>query len=284
VTQPQHHVLAVGAGGASAGMVVPALAARGAVVRGMVRHPEQVEAVRSHGAAEVVIADLTEPESLRAALDGVDSAFYVAPAFIENEAALGQQFVREAVAAGVRRIVFLSVIHPVLRQLSNHAAKAPVEEAILDSGLEYTFLHPTLFFQGLGRSIDQVLSTGVLAEPWSADTKFSRVDFRDVAEVAARAICDDDLLYGTYDLASPGWTNRRDVAGLISEVAQRHIIAGDVDLTGARNIAPEMRTMFEHYNTHGLLSNELSLKAVLGRPPRTLRHYIEELVQAHTPS
>jgi hypothetical protein len=35
------------------------------------------------------------------------------------------------------------VIHPVLSGLSNHAAKAPVKEATLNTNLEYTFLHPT---------------------------------------------------------------------------------------------------------------------------------------------
>ena len=61
--------------------------------------------------------------------------FYVAPAFLPNEAQVGVDFVAAAVKAGVRRFVFSSVIHPVLSALSNHAAKAPVEEAILDSGL-----------------------------------------------------------------------------------------------------------------------------------------------------
>ena len=50
--------------------------------------------------------------------------------------------VEAAVGAGVRQLVFSSVIHPVLSGLSNHAAQAPVEEAILNTDLEYTFLHP----------------------------------------------------------------------------------------------------------------------------------------------
>ncbi len=41
-------------------------------------------------------------------------------------------------AAGVSRIVFSSVIHPTLSALENHAAKAPVEEAILASDLDVT--------------------------------------------------------------------------------------------------------------------------------------------------
>ena len=148
-------VLAVGAAGPSAGLVVPQLAERGAHVRGLVRHEEQRAQVQARGAQEVVVGDLTDADQMRPALRGMDAAFYIAPAFIEHEADIGTAFVDAAVACGVRRIVFSSVIHPVLSALVNHAAKAPVEERILDSGLEYSFLHPALFFQMLGPRRDR---------------------------------------------------------------------------------------------------------------------------------
>jgi uncharacterized protein YbjT (DUF2867 family) len=96
--------------------------------------------------------------------------------------------------SGAPRIVFSSVIHPVLTELANHAAKASVEAAILDSGLEYTILHPTLYFQNYAAAWPKVVASGVLPEPWSSETRFSRVDYRDVAEVAAIALFEDRLL------------------------------------------------------------------------------------------
>ncbi|AWB94117.1 SDR family oxidoreductase [Aeromicrobium chenweiae] len=281
MTGRQGKILAVGAAGEFAGAVVPALASRGADVTGMVRHAGQMDGVLARGASDVVLGDLTDDASVRRALDGVDSAFYVPPAFISHEAQLGQRFVAAAVDAGVRRIVFLSVVHPVLSALVNHAAKAPVEEAILDSGLEYTFLHPTLYFQMLGRSFPQVVRTGVLAEPWSPATAFSRVDVRDIAEVAARALLDDDLVYGTFDLASPGWTNRDDVARLISEVTGTHVVAERLPDAATASAPEPLRTMFRHYDSHGLRANPLVLESVLGRPARTLRDYVTELHHQH---
>jgi hypothetical protein len=38
-----------------------------------------------------------------------------------------------------------------------------------------------------------------------------------------------------------------------------------------------MKTMFDHYDHHGLLGSPLTLRAILGREPRTLRSYFEEL-------
>ena len=82
--------LAVGAAGKFAGLVIPELAKRGVTVRGLVKDEKQADDVRRHGAAEVVVGDLTNRSSIRAALNGVDSVFYIAPAFIPNEVDVGK--------------------------------------------------------------------------------------------------------------------------------------------------------------------------------------------------
>ena len=205
--------------------------------------------------------------------EGVERVFYVAPAFLPDEARAGVDFVAAAVTAGVRRFVFSSVIHPVLSALPNHAAKAPVEAAILDSGLEYTLLHPALFFQNYARAWQGVARSLVLAEPWSAETRFSRVDYRDVAEAAAIALTEDRLLYGTFELCAEGWLNRHDVAALASEVLGRRVCVERTDPDTLGDAAGPMRPMFAHYDHTGLRVNALTLRAILGREPRTLRAF-----------
>jgi uncharacterized protein YbjT (DUF2867 family) len=240
-------ILAVGAAGKSAGLVVPELAERGLKVRGMVRDLKQSDAVLRRGAAEVVLGDLRDARSLEAALRNVRSIFYIAPAFIPNEAQIGVNLVNAARAAGVRRFVFSSVIHPTIGALVNHKAKAPVEEPVLLSGMEYTLLQPTMFYQNFARSWPEVLATGVLAQPWSIQTRFSRVDYRDVAEVAAIALAEDRLTFGTFELCAPGHLDRTDVAALISEVLGRTIRAGE--RAPSREAPPAMKAMFVAYNT-----------------------------------
>ena len=274
-------ILAVGAAGNSAGLVVPALAERGVKVRGLVRDARQGEGVRKSGATEIAIGDLRDGASLDAAVKGVDAVFYVAPAFLPDEAEIGKGMVDSAKRAGVRRFVFSSVIHPVLSALGNHAQKAPVEEALLTSGMEYTFLHPTVFFQNFTATWPKTVETGVLAEPWSADTRFSRVDYRDVAETAAIALTEDRLLYGTFELCAEGWLNRKDVAAIIGEVLGRPIKAERIDpKIAAAGVGPgnlALEKMFDWYDSQGLLGNAITLRAILDREPRTLRAYIEEL-------
>jgi uncharacterized protein YbjT (DUF2867 family) len=268
--------LVIGAAGKFAGLVVPALAARGTEVRGFVRNAASADVVRAKGAQEIAIGDLGDAVSVRAALQGIDAVFYIAPVTIPNEAETGKAFVAAAVDAGVRRFVFSSVIDPVL-SLPNHANKAPVENAVLNSELEYAFLHPTVLFQNYAAAWDRIVATGVIGEPWSNDTRFSRVDYRDVAEVAAIALTEDRLLYGTFELCAQGWLDRHDVAALIGDVLGREITPRRIDPETLGDEAKPLRPMFDHYDRIGLRGNALTLRAVLGREPRTLRAYFEEL-------
>lgn len=274
-------VVAVGAAGANAGLVVPELARRGVRVRALVRDPAQATAVRARGAAEVAVADLRRPAQVAAALVGADGAFYLAPAFMPDEAAVGVAFVDAAARAGVRRIVFSSVIHPVLGALANHRDKGPVEDAILTSGVEYTFLHPAVFFQNFAGGWPRVAATGVFAEPWSVETRLSRVDYRDVAEAAAEALTGDRLLGGTFELCAAGAPNRREVAALMAEALGRPVRAERVDPAEAVPDAESpMRRMLEWYDHHDLVGNPTTARAVLGREPRSLDAYFQELAAA----
>ncbi len=276
-------ILAVGAAGKFAGLVVPELAKRGANVRGLIRDAKQGEEVRKHGASEVAVGDLSDRASLDAALKDVDAVFYIAPAFLPGEAEVGQSMVDAAKKVGVRRFVFSSVIHPVISALVNHKDKAPVEEAIIESGMEYALLHPAMFFQNYAEGWDKVMQTGVYAEPWSAQTRFSRVDYRDVAEVAAIALTEDRLNYGTYELCAEGNHNRHDVAAMMAAVLGMNIEAGDIDpskvagASGPDGQPSPMMRMFQWYDNHGLLGNALTLRAILNREPLTLRAYFKEL-------
>jgi uncharacterized protein YbjT (DUF2867 family) len=127
-----------------------------------------------------------------------------------------------------------------------------------------------------------VVKTGVLAEPWSLETRHTRVDYRDVAEVAAIALTEDRLVYGAYELCSEGALDRRELAALMSEVLGRKIEAAVLPVAKAvEPFEPKrqegMARMFDWYDSHGLLGNALVLRAILGREPRTLRAFIEEL-------
>lgn len=280
-------ILVVGAAGHFASLVVPELAKRGAKVRGLIRHPEQSNQVIKNGAAEVAIGDLTDRASLDAALKGVDSVFYISPATMPNEVEISKSVVDAAKQAGVRRFVFSSLIHPVIGAMVHHIDKAPIEEAILASDMEFTFLHPAMFFQNFTASqLADIAKGGIFSQPWSIETCFSRVDYRDVAEVAAIALMEDRLNYGTFELCAEGHLNGKEVAALIGEALEKKVEAVKVnpdkpadtskDTDDKKQTSP-MQSMFDWYDHHGLVGNSLILRAILDREPRTLRAYLKEL-------
>jgi uncharacterized protein YbjT (DUF2867 family) len=70
-------VVATGATGKFAGLVVPALVSHGIDVRAVVHEPGRKHIPLERGAGETVDADLRDPASLRAALDGADGVFLI---------------------------------------------------------------------------------------------------------------------------------------------------------------------------------------------------------------
>ena len=93
--------------------------------------------------------------------------------------------------SGVKKIVFLSV-HRVdeAPHLPHFGAKLPIETAIEASGIPFTILRPNNFYQNDYWYKDAMLGHGVYPQPFG-DVGLSRVDVRDIAEVAALALTTD---------------------------------------------------------------------------------------------
>jgi uncharacterized protein YbjT (DUF2867 family) len=278
-------VLAIGATGQFAGLVVPALVSAGVQVRALVHDPEKKDQVREAGADQAVAGDLRDPASLRAALDGVDGVFLVIPAFAEDTAALGTGVVAAAKAAGVRRLVYSGVYHPSL-SLVNHASTRPVEESVYRSGLEFTILQPAMFMQGLLGGWQSAVKDGVFVMPYAKDCAMTFVDYRDVAEAAAIAFATDELVNGTFEVAAGGMVTRTEIATLMTRYAGREVVAQDVDASDAVQGMPDgfekdgLVAMFADYTAYGFHGgNNLALRTILGRQPRSLDDFFAELAR-----
>jgi uncharacterized protein YbjT (DUF2867 family) len=277
-------VMMVGATGRNAHLVLEQLLARGVAVRALVRTEESAEIARRNGASETVIGDLNEPESLAGAVVGMEGVFHIGPGFAPHEAAMGVAMVDAARQAGVRKFVFSGVIHPAISAMVNHAAKLPVEEALFTSGMDFTVLQPAVFMQNFEMNRDEIINRGRLSMPYSASSKLCWVDYRDVAEVAAMAMVGDELSYGTFELCAPGLLDLTEIAAIAARAFGRQVDAGETSAEQIASWLPEdrlrdgMRRMIAHYDNYGLPGgNALVLCAILGREPRTLENFFQEL-------
>jgi uncharacterized protein YbjT (DUF2867 family) len=199
---------------------------------------------------------------------------------------MGVAMLDAAKAAGVRKFVFSSVIHPSLLKLTNHRANLPVEEAIYESDLDYTVLQPTMFMQNIEGAWQQILEHNRFALPYSNYVKASYVDYRDVAEAAAIAFTDTRLSYGTFELCSPGMYSRVEVAEMMSDALGRTIAAAEVPFEEWANTAhipngpvrDGLQRMYAYYNQYGFPGgNPLVLRAVLNRDPQSLMQFFQAL-------
>ncbi|MGB8406974.1 MAG: NmrA family NAD(P)-binding protein [Mycobacterium sp.] len=275
-------VLMVGATGRHAHWALRALVDRGVVVRALVRSQQRAQAAMDGGAQETVIADLTRPATLAAAMIGVDGVFHIGPGQTPTEADMGVAMVEAAAAAGVRKFVLSGVIHPSISALTNHTAKLPVEDALYISDMDFTVLQPARFMQMIEDY--WIVEDDRLALPYSLSSRMCWVDYRDVAEVAAMAMTETSLSYGTYELCAPGLLDGHDTAAILSEVVGRPITAVQTPLAEFAAQPPEgprrdgFRRMMVHYDRRGLPGgNALVLRTILGREPRTLKDYFEGL-------
>ena len=233
-----------------------------------------------------MVGNLRDPQSLRSAAEGADGIFLLGPAFAPDEAEMGLAMVESAKAAGVKKFVISSVIHPTISRMTNHAAKQPVEAALYEAGLDFTVLQPAMFMQTLDDSWDGIVKSGQFSLPFSKRTKVCYLDYRDVAEAAALALTEDTLSCGTFELCAAGMVNRIEIVALMGAALGRTITAGEIPFDEwARSVhLPEgpvrdgLEAMNADYDKYGFPGgNALVLKAVLGREPRTLVEYITEL-------
>jgi uncharacterized protein YbjT (DUF2867 family) len=73
--------------------------------------------------------------------------------------ARAEELIRSAAAAGVRRIVHLSVAHadhPAAAKYPYFVAKAHIEQVLRDTGVAYTIVRPALIFGGTSGMIEQL--------------------------------------------------------------------------------------------------------------------------------
>ncbi len=143
-------ILLTGATGYVGGRLLPLLESRGYAVRCMTRRPE---ALAGHVAetTETVQGDVLDAESVSAALDGIDTAFYFVHSmgstadFEEQDRQAALNFTEAARRAGVRRIIYLGGLGNRDKQLSKHLrSRQETGDVLRSSGVQVIELRASI--------------------------------------------------------------------------------------------------------------------------------------------
>lgn len=257
--------------------IVEQLVEAGHEVRALTREP--AEAGLPAG-AEVVRGDLSDAESLRAAMAGVSSVFLLAvvPGF-------APAFLEAAREAGVRRIVFQSsaAIDDRAEEQPNPIAAfhREIEREIEESGLEWTFLRlEVASADALQWAFDvpgQLAKGDVVRGPY-ADAAGSPIHPADFAAVAAAALTDDRHARRTYVLTGPKSLTNAEQIELIGAALGRTLRYEELGEEEARQAmgphAPAevlMETWRKHRATPAPVTD--TVERVTGRPPRSVEQW-----------
>jgi uncharacterized protein YbjT (DUF2867 family) len=222
--------LVTGATGYIGGRLAPRLLDRGVAVRAMARNPDKLEGVDWRDRVEVVRGDLGEPDSLTAAFDGVDVVYYLVHSmgsskdFVTEEARSARHVVAAARRAGVRRLVYLSGLHPTGTELSPHLrSRVAVGDILLDSGIETVVLQAGIVVGAGSASFEMMRHLtdrlpAMTAPKW-VHNKIQPISVDDVLHYLTEAATAEVPTSRTWDIGGPDVLEYGDAMQVYAEVA-----------------------------------------------------------------
>ncbi|MGC5345432.1 SDR family oxidoreductase [Streptomyces sp. DT171] len=230
---PGVHCLVTGATGYIGGRLVPELLEAGHRVRCLARTPEKLRDYPWAGEAEVVRGDVTDAESVRSSLRGIDVAYYLVhalgsgPDFEETDRRAARVFAEQARAVGVRRIVYLGGLTPEdvpVDRLSPHLrSRAEVGDVFLGSGVPTTALRAAVII-GSGSASFEMLRylterLPVMLTPSWVSTRIQPVAVRDVLRYLVGSAHMPEDVNRTFDIGGPDIVTYRDMMQEYARVA-----------------------------------------------------------------
>jgi uncharacterized protein YbjT (DUF2867 family) len=167
--------------------------------------------------------DLTDPESLRPAVDGAQ-ALFLQDTGMNAHLLSPRDILAVAKEGGVGRVVLLSSIGVATRpeSVSHGVVMRSFEDAVRQSGLEWTILRPGGFASNAYAWAESVRTRRTVAAPFG-DVGVPVIDPADIAEVAAAALRDDRHAGQVYELTGPVLCTPRQQAEAIGEAVGEQV-------------------------------------------------------------
>ncbi|OJZ68930.1 nucleoside-diphosphate sugar epimerase [Mycobacterium paraffinicum] len=222
--------LVTGATGYIGARLAPRLLDEGHQVRALARDPAKLEAVPWRQQAEVACGDLGDVDSLVAAFDGIDVVYYLVHSmgsskdFADEEARAVGNVVTAARRTGVRRIVYLSGLHPEGGKLSPHLeSRAAVGDALIASGIETVVLQAGVVVGSGSASFEMIRHLTdrlpVMTTPKWVHNKIQPIAVRDVLYYLVAAATAPVPSSRTWDIGGPDVLEYGDMMRVYADVA-----------------------------------------------------------------
>lgn len=203
-------ILVTGASGFIGRRLTQSLLERGFSVRCLVRRSSALPP-----GATAVVGDLLAPETLPAALAGIDTAYYLVHSmaggwagFMERDRQAAINFVNAATSANVRRVIYLGGLGETGAGLSEHLqSRLEVGEILRTAPFATTFLRAAIIFGAGGASFEMIRSLvehlPIMITPKWVNTKCQPIAVADVINYLVGCLDEERTSGGTFDIGGP---------------------------------------------------------------------------------
>jgi len=212
-------ILVTGALGNVGAEIVKQLLAAGRKVRAADLSVEKIRE-RFGDAVEAVAFDFSKPETFAPAVAGVERMFLMRPPQITDIKRFITPALDAAQAAGVKHVVFLSLIGI---EKTTYVPHYKVEQYLRASQMDWTFLRASFFMQNLNTThrLEIKERDEIFVPVGKAKTSF--LDVRDIGAVGAVVLMETGHENKAYDLTGPEALDYWQAAQILSETLGRKI-------------------------------------------------------------
>jgi uncharacterized protein YbjT (DUF2867 family) len=274
-------ILITGASGSVGKVVLQEAIRKESKVRAMYR--STVEAAKAPSGCEAVLADYSDKQSLRKALDGVTSAYVVCspiPQLVELES----NVLDACKESGVKHVVLNSALGAGDFGKSFPSWHRKVEDKLKATGMSFTILRPNGFLQNIVTYNAPSIRTQDAFYAAMGDAKVSYLDVGDIAVVAIRALQVGTHAGKTYELNGPEAISNQELAKRISKITGRTVSFVDISEAAQREAMlglgmPEWQVtalldLQQYYKQGGGAKTDGLLQELIGRAPVTLDQFL----------
>lgn len=215
-------ILVTGATGKLGRLIIASLLERGADPQSIVAGARDT----AKGAdldVPVVHLDYTDPASVAAAVEGVDTVVLVSGSEVGQRVAQHQAVIDAAKVAGVSKFVYTSAPKATTSALILAPEHKATEELIAAAGLPAVILRNNWYTENYAADLARAAETGVLTSG-TGDGRVASASRKDFAEAAAVVALEDGHVGEVYELGGDvAWTYT-DLAAAFAEIADREVV------------------------------------------------------------
>lgn len=280
-------ILVIGGTGRVGAPAIQELLAMGQTVRCMSRSADKLKDLPA--GVEGVVADLDDPSTLAPAFEGV-TAMMLSQPVVPLEEPRGMAALDAAQAAGVRKVVMISLMHyPGSESRVFYKAKQAIEQRLKTGPFDPIIIRPANFFQADVAQKPYVIDQGVYAPPIGS-IGVDWMDARDVGIAAARALAGSAYDGQEIELYGPERHTGDSVAAAYAKALNRPVRyqGDDIDHWVETNrgrlgewYIDALRGMYQQQQTYGMRRPDgVPQHPLLPERLRTMDDYAREMREA----